>query len=146
SHHGSNPAIGIPSWLVGYESLDAAEWNLGNQKMPPQVSITIEDGFVKTELDLVGEIEKIHYLDTEQSGEVAGVEWAIRLLGSTALAEGGNLSAEKLVDSLNRIFSFDMIHTAAAKLVAGIAYSFQGRQEQDSQFKSNLEEYLADYF
>lgn len=65
----SNPEPGVTSWLVGYQSLDGAEWVLGNQETPPRrPPITIEPA-VQAGLDLVGEIEEIHYLDVEESWE-----------------------------------------------------------------------------
>jgi signal transduction histidine kinase len=36
----------------------------------------------------VGKIEKVHYLEVEESGEVAGVDWAVGVLCSIANAEG----------------------------------------------------------
>ncbi|KIW33337.1 uncharacterized protein PV07_00194 [Cladophialophora immunda] len=148
SNQGSNPTVGIPSWVTGYSGLDHAEWDLGNQQALPQFIISFEGGLIKTDLDVVGKIEKIHYLDTEDSGEVTGVEWAIGVLGSLNGVDAGirNLSARELVDGLNRIFPFDSLHTKCAQLLAGVVYTLEGRQSQDNRFKSKVEKCLAEYF
>jgi hypothetical protein len=141
----SNPGTGVPSFLVGHRSLDGAEWNLGNLKAPPRRPLIGIDPVVQAELDLVGEIEKIHYLGVEDSGEIAGVDWVIRLLYSMAQAEGTLLSPEKLVDGLNRVFPFDMVHKEAARLLVDMVLTFRQRQEQDDEFESSLEEQLESY-
>jgi hypothetical protein len=141
----SNPETGVPSFLVGHRSLDGAQWNLGDLKAPPSRPLIVIDPVVQAELDLVGEIEKIHYLGVEDSGEIAGVDWVIRLLYSVAQAEGTLLSPEKLVDGLNRVFPFDMMHKEAAKLLVNMVLTFRERQEQDDEFESSLEEQLESY-
>jgi hypothetical protein len=144
----SNPPDDLPSWLTGYSGLDHAEWGLGNKQQASQVIISLEDGSIKTELDVVGKIERIHYLDTEESGEVSGVEWAVGILGSLANTRAGRttLSAAELVDGLNRIFPFDSIHTRYAQQQAGVVYTLEGRQSLDRRFKSTVETYIAEYF
>ncbi|RYP73598.1 hypothetical protein DL771_003486 [Monosporascus sp. 5C6A] len=148
SNQVSNPTIGMPSWLTGYSGLDHAEWDLGNQEASPQFIISLEDGLIKTELDVVGKIEKIHYLNTEESGEVTGVEWAVGILGSLTGSGAGTrkLSAAELVDGLNRIFPFDSLHTRYAQHQMGVVYTLEGRQNQDRGFKSKVEKCLAEYF
>jgi hypothetical protein len=141
----SNPEPGVPSFLVGHRSLDGAEWNLGNPIAPPRRPLVGIDSVIQAELNLVGNIEKIHYLGVEDSGEIAGVEWAIGLLGSVAKAEGTLLSPEKLVDGLNRVFPFDMMHKKAARLLVNMVLTFRERQEQDHEFELSLKEQLESY-
>ena len=141
----SNPGAGVPSFLVGHGSLNGAEWNLGNLIAPSRRPLVDLDPVVQAELDLVGEIEKIRYLGVEDSGEIAGVDWVIQLLYSVAQAEETLLSPEKLVDGLNRIFPFDIIHDKAAKLLVNMVLTFKERQEQDDEFETSLEEQLESY-
>ena len=146
SHPESNPEA-TPSWSVGYCGLDGAEWDLGDQKAPGAFSMAVReaDGVIQTELDLVGKIEHIHHLDVEESGEVAGVEWAIGILLSIAKSADKDLTAADLVDGLNRIFPFDIIHTKLAELQAGIRYSLEERRDQDRSFAVRIERYVAEY-
>ena len=141
----SNPETGVPSFLVGHRSLDGAEWNLGDLKTPPRRPLIGIEPVVQAELHLVGEIEEIHYLGVEDSGEIAGVDWVIQLLCSVAQAERTLLSPEKLVDGLNRVFPFDMIHKEVAGLLVNMVLTFRQRQEQDDEFESTLEEQLESY-
>jgi hypothetical protein len=69
----------------------------------------------------VGEIEKIHYLDVEESGEVAGVNLVIGVLNSIANTEEITLSPEGLVDGLNRVFPFDTMHRRMAQQTVNMA-------------------------
>jgi hypothetical protein len=141
----SNPAPGMPSWLVGYGSLDAAQWILGNQESSPERTLDATDPSVLVMMDLVGSIEKIHYLDVEKSGEVTGVDWVIGLLNSIVKAEKTTLSPEKLVDGINRVFPFDIIHKKAAFSMVGMVLSFRERQEHDPEFRNHLEIRLESY-
>jgi hypothetical protein len=141
----SNPEPGVASFLVGYQSLDGAEWVLGNQETPPRQPLITIEPTVQAELDLVGEIEKIHYLNVEESGEVAGVDWVIGVLDSIANAEGITLSPERLVDGLNRVFPFDIMHKKAAWQTVNKVLSFRERQERDNEFESKVEEQLESY-
>jgi hypothetical protein len=93
----------------------------------------------------VGEIEGIHYLDVEESGEVAGVDWVIGVLYSIAKAEGTTLSPERLVDGLNRVFPFDTMHRKAAWILVNMVFSFREYQERDNEFKSRIENQLESY-
>jgi hypothetical protein len=81
----------------------------------------------------------------EDSGEIAEVDWVIRLLYLVAQAEGTLFSPEKLVDSLNRIFPFDIIHNEAARLLVNMVLVFREHQDQDNDFESSLEEQLESY-
>jgi hypothetical protein len=144
-HIDSNPGLGTPSWLVGCRSLDGAVWDLGDEKSCPSLQITLKGHIVETELDLVGTIEEIQHLGVEDSGELAGVNWTIRLLASMAEGEGADLSAEQLVDGLNRVFPFDFIHSRAAQMLHGMMFSFQELQEQDGEFVQSIDEQVANY-
>ncbi|KLU90635.1 hypothetical protein MAPG_10487 [Magnaporthiopsis poae ATCC 64411] len=146
SNPGSNPAAEIPSWLAGYNGLDHAEWDLGNQHTPAQSLISVEGDRITAELEVVGRIEKIHFLDVEESGEVKGVEWAIGILGSLAGGAPGELSATELIDGLNRIFPSDVIHTKAAQLIAGVEYTMEGLQRRDRRLEARVQQCLAEYF
>ncbi|KAL8376600.1 hypothetical protein RB595_007617 [Gaeumannomyces hyphopodioides] len=146
SNPGSNPAAGIPSWLAGYNGLDHAEWDLGNQHTPAQSLISVEGGRITAELEVVGRIEKIHFLNVEDAGGVKGVEWAIGILGSLAGAAPGELSAAELIDGLNRIFPFDVIHAKAARLIAGVEYTMEGLQRQDRRLEAKVQQCLTEYF
>ena len=141
-HIDSNPGPGTPSWLVGCHSLDGAVWDLGNEISHPSLLITIKGHIVETELDLVGVIEEIQYLDVEDSGELAGVDWTIKLL---AKGKGTDLSAEQLVEGLNRVFPFDFNHSRAAQVLHGMVFSFQELQGQGREFAQSIDERVADY-
>jgi hypothetical protein len=141
----SNPELDVASFLVGYRSLDGAAWCMGNQETPPLRSLITIEPVIQAELDLVGEIEEIYYMGTEESGEVAGVEWAIGILGSIAGAEGIQLSPERLVDGLNRVFPFDNMHKRAALQMVDMVFSFSERQERDNDFKYKVEKQLESY-
>ncbi len=149
SHPGSNLEAEVPSWLVGYCGLDGAEWDLGVQRSPSESPLTLvksdPDGRIQAELDLVGTIEHIHHLGVEESGEVDGVEWAIGVLLSIARSANKDLTAADLVDGLNRIFPFDIIHTEFAEIQAGILYSFEERRGQDRSFTARIERCVAEF-
>ncbi len=113
-HVDSNPVPGTPSWLAGCHSLDGEVWDLGDEKLHPSLQITVKGNIVETELDPAGVVEEIQQLDVEDSGELAGVDWTIRLLASMSKGEGTNLSTEQLVEALNRVFPFDFNHSRVA--------------------------------
>jgi hypothetical protein len=140
-----NPEPEVASFLVGYWSLDGAEWVLGDQKTSPRRPLITIEPEVQAELDLVGEIEEIHYIGVEESGEAAGVDWAIGVLDSIAKAEGIILFPEKLVDGLNCVFPFDIMHKTAARLTANMVLSFRECQGRDNEFKSRVEKQLESY-
>jgi hypothetical protein len=141
----SNPASEMPSWLVGHGSLDAAQWVLGNQLSSPDRALVSTALPVIMAMDLAGTIEKIHYLDAEESGEITGVDWAIRLLNLIADAGKTTLSPERLVDGINRIFPFDILHKTVASSMVGMRLSFAEREEQDPEFRNKLELQLDSY-
>jgi hypothetical protein len=141
----SNPEPHVASFLVGYQSLNGVEWGLSNQRTPPRRPLTVTESSVQVEADLAGEIEKILYLDEEESGEVAGVDWVIGLLVSIANAEGVSLSVQRVVEGLNRVFAFDMNHVIAAGVLVNMMVSFGELQERDSEFENSLEEQLNSY-
>ncbi|KAL8380913.1 hypothetical protein RB595_005282 [Gaeumannomyces hyphopodioides] len=143
---GSNPAAGIPSWLVGHNGLDHAEWGLGSQGTPAQSLVSVEGDRVKAELEVVGSIERIHFLDANEAGNVKGVEWAIGLLGSLAGDAPGELSTADLIDGLNRIFPSDTIFTRAALSRAAVEYTMEGLQRRDSGLEANVQHCLTEYF
>jgi len=144
-HQQSNPDdVGLLSYLTGYNHLDAAEWDLGDQRIPPQCTITFSpNGVIETEMDFVGEIEAIHCLDPEESGEEAGVGTAMEILYS--LYTDRRLTAADLLDGMNRIFPFDVIHTMMAQIVANLAYTLEARQTQDRRFTSKLDRCIAEF-
>ncbi|KAI3326855.1 hypothetical protein HD806DRAFT_488381 [Xylariaceae sp. AK1471] len=141
----SNPDAQVPSFLVGCQSLDDIYWGLGNQETPPRRPPTFTKSAIQVEVELVGVMEQIHYLSTEESGEVSGVDWAIGLLNSMANAEGIILSPQGLVEGLNRVFPIDVMHKRAARLVSNMVFSFDELQERDSGFQERLEEQLSSY-
>ena len=141
----SNPEPQVASFLVGHQSLGGVEWGLSDQRAPPRRPLTVTESSIQVEADLAGEIEKIHYLDVEESGEVAGVDWVIGLLVSIANADGVILSVQRLVEGLNRVFPFDMMHVIAARVLVNMVISFGDLQERDNEFKNNLEERLNSY-
>jgi len=144
-HQQSNPhVVGLLSYLTGYNDLEAAEWGLGEQRAPPQYTVAFgPNGVVETKMDFVGEIEAIHYLDPEESGEVAGVGTAMEILSSLDTAR--RLTAADLFDGLNRIFPFDVIHTIMAQLVGNVAYTLEARQAQDRRFTSKVDRCIAEF-
>jgi hypothetical protein len=144
SHAESNPGVGLASWMTGHSGLDHAEWALGKQESPPQSPICLDGGVVTTELDLVGTIEQIHYLDVEKSGDVGAVEWAVELLGS--LTGTGRMSDAELVDGLNRIFPFDDSHTEYAQLKAGVVYTLDGLQSDNTSFVAQADRCIVEFF
>lgn len=76
---------------------------------------------------------------------MAGVDWVIGVLDSIANAEGTTLSPERLVDGLNRVFPFDVVHRKAAWQTMNMVLSFRERQERDNEFKSKVEKQLESY-
>src|SRR5438067_4456497 len=118
--------------------LDGVEWVCGNQLSLPLRPPAVDGVVIHADLDLVGRIEKIHYLDVEASGEVAGVDWAIGILGGIARAEGDALSAEGLVDGLNRIFPFDIMHERMARMMVNMVFLFEELQERDEAFGDRI--------
>ncbi|KAK4159914.1 hypothetical protein QBC43DRAFT_326336 [Cladorrhinum sp. PSN259] len=142
----SNPPMGTPSWLAGHNDLTAAGWDLGSQRAPSQYPIKFTDrGTIETQLDFVGKIEKVHYLDPEELGEVEGVEAAIAILCSLHRDSTTRLPAAELVDGLNRIFPFDTIHTTMARIMANLVYTLEGRQAQDRRFTYRLDRCIEEY-
>jgi hypothetical protein len=150
----SNPPPELPSWVVGYRGLDGARWDLGDVKSPPgqttitcQVSVQGESSrpVIYANLEFVGVLEKIHYLDVEDSGEVVGVEWTIGLLSTIAEVETTALCAETLVDGLSRVFPFDKIHNQTARILENMALSFKELQQQEVDFDIRLNEQIKEY-
>ncbi len=146
----SNPPLGVASWLVGYSGLIMAHWGLGGQAALAQYHAVTRKGVVKTMLDAVGTIERTHYLGVEESGQAAGVGWAMGILCSMASSVGDGtrgISASELVDGLTRIFPLGRDDTAGALRRAGLDFAFEGRHRQDGCFTSGvevcIEEYLA---
>ncbi|KAL5382942.1 hypothetical protein DPSP01_006211 [Paraphaeosphaeria sporulosa] len=137
----SNPRPEFPSWLVGYQSLEGAEWVAGNQISAPERPPVIQEA-VKVLLDLVGKIEKIHYLEVEESGEVGGVEKIIGILAVIARSNGTILSPQPLYDGLIHVFPFDANHKKMAWLLARMVFSFEECQENDHEFTARLERQL----
>ncbi|EPE31825.1 hypothetical protein GLAREA_11907 [Glarea lozoyensis ATCC 20868] len=142
---GSNPTMGLPSFLVGCHTFDGADWTLGDLRSSPKRPIISIDPIVQLELDVVGLIERIDYMGVQDSGEIAGVDWAIQYLFSAAAAEEIPLSPEKLVDSMNRVFPFDMIHQQAARVLVNMVFKFEECQERDNNFQTRLKEQLEIY-
>lgn len=142
---GAIPGHSTPSWLVGCQSLDDVDWDLGNEKQSSGLQIVINNDTVETELDFIGTIDEVQWLDVEDSGELAGVDWTIRFLANIARSEGTSLSAERLVEGLNRVFPFDSNHAKAANVLHGMVFSFQERQEQDEGFGASIDAQLAEY-
>jgi hypothetical protein len=105
----------------------------------------VEGLVIRAELDLVGRIKEIHYLDVEESGEVAGVDWAIGVLDGIARVEGNVLSAERLVDGLNRVFPFDSMHRRMAGIMVNMVFSFEELQERDTAFGDRIGAMLTHY-
>lgn len=91
----------MPSWLVGCQSLDDVDWDLGCENQPSGVQIVIKNNIVEMEIDFIGTVNEVRRLDTEDSGELAGVDWAISFLADIARSNGITLSAERLVEGLN---------------------------------------------
>lgn len=143
----SNPPPGMPSWLTGYNSLENAEWGLGNQHTPARFPINVNGGVIKTELEFVGSIRRIHYLDPDKLGEVAGVELALEILSPLNGGQTGtrSLSAAELIDGLNRIFPFDMACKSIARHKAGWEYTLEARQSHDGEFTQNVERCIEEY-
>lgn len=144
-HRGAIPGGRSPSWLVGYQNLDDVDWNLGDEKHSSELQIIISDDTVETELDFVGTIDEVQWLNVEDSGELAGVDWTIRFLANIARSDGTTLSAERLVEGLNRVFPFDFNHAKAANVLHGVVFSFQGLQEQDEGFEASINTQLVEY-
>ncbi|KAL8882099.1 MAG: hypothetical protein Q9198_000841 [Flavoplaca austrocitrina] len=142
---GAIPGGSTPSWFVGYQNLDDVDWNLGDEKQSSELQIIISNDTVETEHEFVGTIDEVQWLDVEDSGEVAGVDWTTRFLADIARSEGTTLSAERLVEGLNRVFPFDFNHTKAANVLHGMVFSFQGLQEQDEGFEASIDTQLVEY-
>ncbi|KAM7213440.1 hypothetical protein V8F06_011178 [Rhypophila decipiens] len=146
----SNPQPELASWLVGHPVLEGAEWGCGNQLEAPQYpAILRDDRGIRVQLQLVGRIETIHYLDVEMSGEIAGVDWAIAILDDIARASdyitGTGLSPRDLVDGLSRVFPFDEIHKKLARHIVSMPFTFEEIQDQDPEFGERIQDCLDRY-
>lgn len=142
----SNPDVKAASFMVGCQSLDGIDWGLQHQETAPRRSLTLTESAIQVEVHLVGVMEQTHYLDTEESGEVSGVDWGIGLLNSMANAEGIILSPQRLIEGLNRVFPIDiLIEKAAAQEVSDMALSFDEFQKRDGVLQERLEEQLSSY-
>lgn len=106
----------------------------------------IEGQAVHVEVGVVGLIERIHYLDTEDSGEIAGVSWTIGLLGAVSSAETTSLTPEGLIDGLLRVFPFDAMHEKMAREMMQMPISFAELQERNDMFRNHIEKLLTQYF
>lgn len=144
---GSNPPpqSGFESWLVGYSGLSGVEWACGNQVSSPVRPPAADALPIRLDLDFVGDIVHIHYLDMENSGEIEGVNWAIGVLGEVARAEGEALTAQRLVDGLNRVFPFDIIHQRMARTMVNMVFSFEELHERDNTFLAQIQTFLQRY-
>ena len=100
---------------------------------------------IYADLEFVGVLERIHYLDVEDSGKIAGVEWTIGVLNEIAKAEATTLSAETLVDGLYRVFIFDKTHSVMARVLENMALSFTELQQRDREFDIRLDERIESY-
>jgi hypothetical protein len=138
----SNPGPDCPSWLVGHQSLEGAEWDVGNQISASERPLVIEGEAVKGLLDLVGEIEKVHYLEVEESGEVDGVEKIIGILSMIARREATRLSPQSLYEGLIRVFPFDNNHKKMAWALERMVFSLEESQENDHEFTAKLQRQL----
>lgn len=145
NRRGAIPGGSTPSWLVGCQSLDDLNWALGNEQQSSGLQMIINDNTVEIQLDFIGTIDEVQWLDVEDSGEIAGVDWTIRFLANIARSQGTSLSAKRLVDGLNRVFPFDSIHTKAANILHNMVFSFHERQEQDEAFGASIDEQLDEY-
>jgi hypothetical protein len=141
----SNPEPPYPSWLVGCRSVDGAEWDLGNQETAPKENPVVTEVSVKAVLNQVGEIRAIHYLDTQDSGEVEGVNQVMQILVAIARTEGLVLSPRDLYDAMSCVFPFDRMHSRMARAKLNMVFSFDERQTQDSEFSTKLSEHLDLY-
>jgi hypothetical protein len=141
----SDPEPPLPSWLVGCRSVDGAEWDLGNQETAPKENPVVTEVSVKVVLNQVGEIRAIHYLDTQDSGEVEGVNQVMQILVAIAHTEGLMLSPKDLYDVIGCVFPFDRMHSRMARAMLNMVFSFDERQTQDSEFSTKLSEHLGLY-
>jgi hypothetical protein len=90
----------------------------------------------------VGNIEKIHYVEVEESAEVGGVEKIIGILAVIARNNGTILSPQSLHDGLIQISPFDTNHKEAAWHVERMVFSFEERKENDHEFIARLQRSL----
>jgi hypothetical protein len=141
----ANPRPELASWMVGFRSLDDAEWQLGNEITSPRYPPILTSLGVETVMDHVGEIEKIHFLGVEESGEVEGVCWAIDTLSSISESERAHLSPKGLVDGLNRVFPFDANHKKAAWALEKMVLSFDELVMQNDTLEDKLDIQIESY-
>ena len=147
----SNPGPGLASWLVAHSGLEGFEWRCGNQLEAPRYPPAFgENGGIRVQLQLMGKIEAIHYMDMEMAGGVDGVDWAIGVLEDIARAAQGNtvgtaLAPRALVDGLNRIFPFHENHERIARHTVNMAFTFEEKQAQDPRFEHRIQDCLARY-
>jgi hypothetical protein len=96
SRRGANPDRRKPCWLVGWRSLDDVHWDLGGEVLASGLQLTANYGSVEVELDYMGTIDQVQWLDVEDSRDRAGIEWAIRYLVDIAGVQETSLYAEQL--------------------------------------------------
>jgi len=63
------------------------EWRLGDQKVGPTRSPILIDSTIRLDLEVIGTIAGMHYLDVRDCGNLSGIEWTLRLLVSIAQKE-----------------------------------------------------------
>jgi hypothetical protein len=141
----SNPEPPLPSWLVGCRGLDGAEWGFGNQETALKEIPVVAEMSVKVGLNQVGEIRAIHYLNTQDLGEVKGVNEVIQILVAIARTEGLQLSPKDLYNGIDRVFPSDRISTRVVQGRLNMVFSFNERQMQDPDFSTKLSEHLDLY-
>ena len=142
----SNPEPGIASWLVGSSGLSGAQWGICGQINPLRRRVIATEPTVQVELDLVGKIEKIHYMDVEESGKVEGVNWVIGVLISLADREHTLIYPETLVEGLYRVFPLDVMYERLPRRTPDMDLSFKQRREREPDFEPRLLDQIDAYY
>lgn len=143
--------------LVGRAALGRAKCGLHRQFSAPSRSAPVVDVLdgengtsltvVRAELDFVGTIEELRFLDMDSRGNVEGVAWAVSLLGDIAKGRGEQRpSVDALVDGVDRIFPLDTYHRWLAQLGSYPKVVFTELFEANPRLRDYLEELLARFF
>src|SRR2546423_13842891 len=110
-------------------------WNLGTWERLPERPLIVRNGIVKPEMDVVGVIESIEYVDLRSGDSIQGLERVMSLFANTGL-----YSALAFVSTINRIYPIEYDHQRAFQILGRLPpISYDDFVQQDPSFNTKLE-------